>query len=210
MVLPFAGKEMLMRKWISALLACTAALLLSQCGGVPPTYYYRIDYPPLPPAKDAAAIPATVAVGPFSADIPYEGDRIVYRHSPYEVQFYHYRRWIAPPPRIVSEMILTQVRSSKLFQRAVPASERSAADYVLKGHITAFEEWDEHNAWFGNVRITFQLYKTGSDEVLWQNEYGVRTPSAARDPLEVVKAISASLNQVVEQAVADISRKLRG
>ncbi|MFQ5822651.1 MAG: ABC-type transport auxiliary lipoprotein family protein [bacterium] len=191
------------------LLVLLALSFLNHCGSVPPTYYYRIDYE-LPSTNSRNdIIPITLGIVQFDADILYEGDRIVYRQSPYEVQFYHYRRWIAPPKKIVTEKVLNQFRASGFFQRVVRIPSTFNIDYILKGQINAFEEWDEGNAWYGIVTLVFQLQNTKSNEIVWENEFSEKTKAMKREPVEVVRAISQSLKKVVQKAIEEIEYNLK-
>jgi len=150
-------------------------LFLIRCGSVPPTFYYRIDYEISESDNRNSIIPITVGIAQFNADILYEGDRIVYRHSPYEVQFYQYRRWIAPPKKIITEKVLKQFRASGIFQRVVSIPSTFKVDYVLRGEIKACEEWDEESAWYGLVTLEFQLQSTETKEIVWEKEISAKT-----------------------------------
>ncbi|MFQ5768956.1 MAG: ABC-type transport auxiliary lipoprotein family protein [bacterium] len=185
-------------------------LIIVNCGSVPPTFYYRIDYTMQEPSTQNNNIsPYTLGISQFTADILYENDKIVYRRSPYEVQFYHYRRWVAPPKKIVTEKLLKQFRASGEFQRVVSIPSTFKIDYILKGRIQAFEEWDESSAWYGIVALEFQLQNPETKEILWEKMISEKTPAAKKEPVEVVKAISESLNKVVKKSIEEIKKKLK-
>lgn len=181
---------------------------LISCGGVPPTYYYRVHYN-LQEHNSPTPLPITIGIEPFDSDAMYKGDRIVYRNSEYEVRFYHYRRWVAPPNKIVGEKTLEQFRSSGIFQKVVNLPSLTKVDFLLKGNIKAFEEWDEDNSWFGLVTIAFELKNNKTNETVWQNVISEKTQVLQKEPAEVVKAISESLKKVVEQAMQEIEKNLK-
>ncbi len=183
-------------------------VVITGCGGIPQTHYYRIDYTPASATSNNAGVPVTLGVSQFTADVLYESDKIVYRNSPYEVQFYHYRRWVAPPRKIVTERILRQYQTSGAFGKVVRLPTKQTVDYVLKGNIRAFEEWDENNAWAGLVTLEFSLQDIESNETIWQKTLSQRTAAVKREPVEVVKAISQSLNQVIQNSIEDIEKHL--
>lgn len=198
----------MIKKITKVILSLTLILLLWNCGGVPPTYYYRIHYD-LPKHNSPTPLPITIGIGPFDSDVMYKGDRIVYRNSEYEVQFYHYRRWVAPPNKIVGEKTLEQFQSSGIFQKVVNLPSLTKVDYLLKGNIKAFEEWDEDNSWFGLVTIAFELKNNETNETIWQNVISEKTQVLQKEPAEVVKAISESLKKVVEQAIQETEKNLK-
>ncbi|MFQ5674741.1 MAG: ABC-type transport auxiliary lipoprotein family protein [bacterium] len=178
------------------------------CGSVPQTFYYRIDYEAKNLKDDNGTIPKTLGVTQFGVDALYEGDRIVYRQSPYEVKFYNYRRWISPPKKMVSEKILKQYQASGLFQRVVKVPYSGTIDYILGGVIQAFEEWDEGSNWYGTVAIEFRLENNANHEVVWQRVIKERVLAEKKEPLGIVKAISASLEKVVSKSISEIKTNL--
>ncbi len=178
------------------------------CGGVPPTYYYRIHYD-MPKHNSPDPVPVTIGIQPFDADVLYKGDRIVYRNSEYQVQFYHYHRWVAPPNKIVQESVLEQFQSSGVFQEVVNYPPSVTVDYILKGNIKAFEEWDEENSWYGLVSIAFELQHGESGGIVWQNTLWEKTKVTENKPVSVVKAISESLKIVVKKAIREIEQNIK-
>jgi len=183
--------------------------LVLGCGSIPPTYYYRVDYTPDVSDNKTAYYPLTLGVAQFTTDILYESDKIVYRDSPYEAKFYHYRRWIAPPKKIVTEKVIEQYEVADLFEKVVRLPSNFKIDYILKGNIDAFEEWDDEDKWFGIVSIDFVLQDASTKEIVWENMITQKTEVVKNQPVEVVKAISMSLNVVVQQSITEIKENLK-
>jgi len=189
--------------------ACFVALwLLANCGSVPQTYYYRVDYQIEDLRNGNQAIPLTFGISQFDVDVLYEGDRIVYRQSPYQVQFYHYRRWVAPPKKIVTEKVLKQFQASGVFANVVRIPSASKIDYTLKGEIQAFEEWDEGGSWYGLVTIEFKLQNMDL-EIVWNKVLSEKTRIEKKEHIEIVKAISQSLDKVVKRSIEEIKNNLK-
>lgn len=195
-------------KLVTLLLTILTIALLSNCGSVPSTYYYRVDYQ-MPSPQRGEALPATLAIDRFDTDIIYEGERIVYRNSPYEVQYYHYRRWVAPPRKLVENAALDQFRNAGLFQRVIAAGAPESRDYVLKGRLKAFEEWDEAETWFGQVTVFFELLDSDNNTVVWQQEISHKKSAGSKEPVAVVASISESLKTVIQEAIETIDNELR-
>lgn len=189
--------------------ACFVVLgLLANCGSVPQTFYYRVDYQIEDLRNGNQAIPFTLGISQFDADVLYEGDRIVYRQSPYQVQFYHYRRWIAAPKKIVTEKVLKQYQASGIFANVVSMPAVTKSDYTLKGEIQAFEEWDEGDSWYGLVTIEFKLQNTDL-EIVWKKSLSEKTLIEKKEHIEIVKAISRSLHKVVKRSIEEIKNHLK-
>lgn len=198
-----------MRDHATYVLICIATIaLFSACGSVPPTYYYRVAEESSASTNNAL-FEKSLEIAPFTADVLYQTDQIVYRNSEYQAQFYHYHRWIAPPQKLVTERVLQFYRYSNMFDRVVKMTSPLEVDYVLQGNISSFEEWDESDKWFGLVTIQFSLLDASTQEVLWEKTISEKTPSAKREPVAVVEAISKSLNKVVEQSASEIGATLK-
>ena len=162
----------------------------------------------MPEHNSPTPLPVTIIIEPFDADALYKGDRIVFRNSEYEVQFYHYRRWVAPPNKIVQESVIEQFRASGVFERVVTSTVPVNAGYILKGNIKSFEEWDEGDSWYGLVSISFELQNKETKKIIWQNSLSERTPTSKKEPTEVARAISESLKKIVEKAIREVEEKL--
>ena len=198
-----------MKKLLFVLILIGLSFYIIRCGHVPAIYYYRIDYELPKPDSLNSVIPITLGIKEFETDVIYKGDKIVYRNSPYEVQYYHYRRWVAPPRKLVKEKILEQLKASGDFDNVVSMSNSYKVDYILSGKIKAFEEWDQADSWYGIVTIAFELYRIDTEEVVWEDVFSESTKALKREPIEVIKAISTSLQKVVEMARIEIKQKLR-
>jgi ABC-type uncharacterized transport system auxiliary subunit len=194
---------------LSSLAFVSLLSTLISCGGVPPTYYYRVDYQDkFDKVSNGGVAPVTLGVGQFSADLLYESDRIVYRDSEYEAKFYHYRRWVSAPRKMVVEKCIKDFSASNAFNRVVRLPSTQKVDYVLKGRILAFEEWDEDATWFGLVSIGFELQHPKTGAVVWEKVMSRKEPAEKKEPVAVVKAISIALDQVIGQSISEIRNEL--
>jgi len=196
-----------MKKIIPGFLASMALLTMS-CGSVPQTYYYRIDYERNSDNSVNHVVPSVIGVSQFKADVSYEDDKIVYRDSPYEVQYYHYRRWVAPPKKIVTERVVQDYQASGVFERVVKLPSATVVDYILTGHVQAFEEWDERDTWYGVVTLEFELLDPSNLEVVWTKQFSEKTLVSEKEPVEVVRAISESLGKVIDKSIAEVRQAL--
>lgn len=184
-------------------------LLLSACGGVPETYYYTVAPLALstlhPEANDSHSTRTIVlGVEKFSAEALYDDDRIIYRESPYEVKYYHYRRWAAAPRLLVTDAIIKQLHAARICQNVVSFPSSKHVDYVLTGRIVSFEEWDRGEQWFGRVAFTAQLFDPVTQQLLWSAVFEAETRAEKRVPTAVVEAIAKSL----EKCITDLQQAL--
>lgn len=185
-----------------------AALFMLGCGSVPETYYYAPAYELSTPANDEAVFDLAIGIEKFQSEMMYHDDRLIYRDSPFEIRYYHYRRWLAEPHRLVTEKVLAHLKNSRIFRTVVAYPATVKLDYVLRGRLIAFEEWDIAERWYGKVAIGFELVDPVSDEVVWRATFEKMTPTEKRIPVAVVQAISTSLKSSLDEMAAALKSHL--
>lgn len=184
-------------------------LLLQACGGVPQTFYYTVAPLALSEMKENVnAKPSTNAVvlgvEKFSSEALYDDDRLIYRGSPYEVKYDHYRRWASAPKQLVTEEVMKSLQAARVFREVTGFPGSAKVDYVLTGRVLAFEEWDRGEQWFGRVAFAAQLYDLAARRILWSEIFEAETRAEKRVPTAVVAAIGKSL----EKCLADLQQAL--
>lgn len=172
---------------------------LQSCGGVPETYYYTLAFAPGQPLNDGhTPLPFALGVEKFQSETIYDDDRIIYRDSPFEVKYYYYRRWVAPPRHLVTEKVLSHLSESGLFEKVTAYPSMVNVKYVLSGRLLAFEEWDEQDKWYGKVTFKASLYEPATQRVVWSATFAHQQSVAKKIPAAVVEAISRSLKQCLD------------
>ncbi len=181
------------------LLLFAFCFLLPGCGGVPETFYYTLAFESsLPLNDDHSPLPFALGVEKFQSEMVYDDDRIIYRDSPFEIKYYYYRRWVAPPRHLVTEKVLSHLSESGLFEKVTAYPSMVNVKYVLSGRLLAFEEWDEQDKWFGKVTFKASLYEPATQRVVWSDTFAHQQPVAKKIPAAVVEAISLSLKQCLD------------
>jgi len=179
--------------------ACLAAALAGCAGKPPPTHYYTLGAP----AGDAVpAAGATLLVGPFLVDPPYDQDRLVYRRAPgaSEVGFYNYHRWASPLGRLLVVAVASGLHGTPGVGIAEPSATRAEYDARLSGRVIQLEEVDTASGAEVRIAIDFRLVD-GAGEVLWS---GVLQDSAAGPSVAGGEAMA-----LVERAFDGLVRQLR-
>ncbi len=197
---------------LRGVLPFATCLLLSACGGVPQTFYYTLAEAPAASGESAGnhhdQLAVALGVERFAAAAIYEEDRLIYRESPFEVRYDHYRRWAARPAQLVTDEIINQLTARGLFRNVTPYPAAVPVDYILRGRLLAFEEWDHDEQWFGRVTINVQLYQASSQKLLWSGTLSRETPAQKRLPAAVAQAISTSLRHCVDELAAALAQVL--
>lgn len=195
-------------RWLVLAVALIGAPTFTSCGGAPPQLrYYALAVPGerLP----ATAHGATLAVAPLATDAAYDTERIVYRQSPYRMDYYNYHRWGASPGLLVADYLRQAYARTGLF-RAVVSEPDPAADVVLAGRITALDEIDETaERWLAHVAVELSLRDARSGTPLWSSAYERREPMARQSPEGLARALSVALAAIVAESAPAVAEHAR-
>jgi ABC-type uncharacterized transport system auxiliary subunit len=188
--------------WLFGCVACAAA-----CASVPDTHYYRLSGPALTAASQAVA--GILMVESFEADAVYSDDRIVYRASPYRLDYYNYHRWTSPPAVHLKDYLRDAYARSGLFRR-VTTSSLPDPDAVLSGRVTTFDEIDEsETAWVGRVTLELTLSDPRTSTTLWAQRFDESERIPQHSPEGVAVALSAAMRRVVQTSASAIAAAMQ-
>lgn len=183
--------------------------ILNGCASVPPTHYYTFK-PQIGLATDAISpqYPLTLGVEVYEADIPYQQERIVFRTSPYEVDFYEYHRWLRPPTELVTDQVRKLLASSGLFQRVQPYTYETEPDYVIRGRILMFDQWYIGTSSSIQVALQYQLMQFLSAQVIWEDTIETTVSVSTLEVVETVKGFESAVQKNILQAIAAMEKVL--
>jgi cholesterol transport system auxiliary component len=186
---------------------------LAGCAGkVPETRYYQLAAAGAPapapapaPARDAPMI----VIEPLTAEEAYQDERIVYRTSPYRLDYYNYHRWSAPPGMLITGYLEQALERSGKF-RAVVRELPDGAPFVLGGRLIAIEEIDESRTrWLGRVAVELTLKDAQSGEVLWVRELAETEPLTEQTQEGLARALSKAMARIAARAIPEIATHAR-
>jgi len=193
----------------SILAVAIVALLLAitGCGKVPVKKFYLINYDPelVKERKFDGPFPYTVRVKEFEIEQAYARPQIVYRKSPYELEYYYYRVWAVKPVRMVTDAVHKHLSASGLFSHVVRRyDEGIKPDYELSGHIEAIEEYDSDEAWFAHIALRLKLTRMKDGRTMYLRSFDKRKRVFQHDPEYVIRELSQIMDFIMSQALRDI------
>lgn len=191
------------RLWLSAaIVACTAS-----CGSLPPTHFYRLSVAPASLARTPIA--GVLSLQSVEADTVYSDDRIVYRSSPYRLDYYNYHRWAAPPATLLADALRAGYDRSGLFRRVVTEFHASP-DAVLSARLTAFDEVDRSaTSWIAQLDVELWITDPESSAVLWRQQFTETEPIQTRSPEGLAAALSRAMAKVVGASAPAIASAMQ-
>lgn len=177
-------------------------LAIAACGGkLPDTRYYQLA----PPAAKGTGGDAVLVLENLVTDGAYDDDRIVYRTTPFRLDYYQYQRWSSAPGVMVGNYLEQALEKSGKF-RSVVREMTADAPAVLTGRVIAIEEVDRSKTeWLGRIVLELQLTDARTNETLWTDQVEETEPLKQQTPEGLAQALSVALGRIVDHAVPAIA-----
>jgi len=182
------------------------ALLLAACGGkLAETRYYQLGAPEARPRGGSDVL----VVESISTDAGYDDERIVYRTTPFRVDYYQYHRWTSAPGVMVGNYLERALEGSGKF-RAVVRELTPDAPVVLAGRVLAIEEVDRSKTeWLGRIALELVLTDARTGALLWTEQFEETEPLRQQSPEGLAAALSIAMSRIVAHVVPTISDAIR-
>ena len=178
-------------------------LLLVACGGkMPETRFYQLAEPA---GKTKGGSGVALVVEVLTTDSAYDDERIVYRVTPYRLDYYNYHRWAAAPGTLIANYLERAFEKSGHFS-AVTREPNPAAPVTLGGRVIAIEEVDQTKTkWLGRIVVELTLTDSASGDVVWAQQYEETEPLPLQSPEGLARALSVALERIANRAVPAVS-----
>lgn len=190
------------------LAVCVAAVaVLWGCMSSPVRRFYQIQLTGNW-AEGLQPIQRTLRVDPVSVDDLYDDFRILYRVSPFEVNFYSYGFWADKPGKLVGDAISHYLAGHNLFAGVTRTVTGPDPDIVLKARIHVIEEIDEADFWHGRLAMSLEFLEFPSDLALHTHTFDRTEKLPAKDVAHLPAVISQILEEELARAVSALARKI--
>ncbi|NVM04552.1 MAG: hypothetical protein HWN67_19675, partial [Candidatus Helarchaeota archaeon] len=124
------------------------------------------------------------------------------------VKYYVYKRWGSNPKTLVSEKALEHLRASGLFKSVRSYPDFYNIDYLLRGHIKGFEEWDKMDGWYAKFSLESEFINVHNDSTLFVLRTDKMVKANSEDILEVVISMSRCVQETFEEIIKKIDENL--
>ncbi|MBN1602388.1 MAG: membrane integrity-associated transporter subunit PqiC [Chitinispirillaceae bacterium] len=186
-------------------------LFVCTCGKVPVKQYFILNYLPSSERNriSQGPYPFIIRVREFNIEEAYNRPQIVYRQSPFSIQYYVYRVWAVKPERMITDLIYKHLITSNLVGTVVRRfDEGKKPDYELSGMVEAVEEYDSDELWFAHLAIRFNLTRISDGRVVYTRRFDNRKRVFQQEPEYVIREMSTLMEFIMTQVIHDIDVKL--
>ena len=176
--------------------------LWSCFGASPDKKYYHLE---LAPAPAEAPSGRSLLIDRIDIASVYDDFRIVYRISPFEINYYAYHFWAEKPGRMLQAILCRHLEGSKRFAKVLTETTKEDPDWILRCSVYQMEEVDERTAWSARLGMKIELAEFKSGLVLASRRFDRREPLARKD----VGLVPAALSRILDEELAALLAELR-
>jgi ABC-type uncharacterized transport system auxiliary subunit len=177
---------------------------LGGCGSTKPSKYYQLTPAAGAPAITTATVPATIIVGRLQTSDVYKNTQLVYSVGAQQMGTYEHERWIEPPPMLIQEVLLRELRASGHYEGVHYPESNVLGDFALRGRLYDFKEVDSGGTPAARLTMDMELRDIKTGTAVWTLSYTHDEPVSAKTVPDVV----AALNSNVQRAAGEVSAGL--
>jgi ABC-type uncharacterized transport system auxiliary subunit len=188
-------------------------LAVSGCGALrgrtQVLWKYTLDYPS-PAVQGLTPVNAALQVKLFTVVQNYNSTAMVYQPAPFKLQQYQNSKWRVNPGDMVTDYLLRDLRSQKLFKAVFSYRESSEARFALEGEIEQFAEVDEKDGRKAMLSVYVTLLDSSQQDaskmVVCQKNYWVAEPYAGKGPAAFAQGMSRAMEKFSRELAQDLQR----
>lgn len=196
-----------MRRFIlSGLIIILILFLIQGCISSPGKRYYQLH---MKAGKNLPGINKILMVEAVEVDKVYNDYPLVYRLSPYELNYYSYEFWIKKPGQMLQDAVVDYLSKSGSFKKVITRFLEGEPDLLLKAKVNKIEEFDRRDAWFAhlNMEMIIKTLKTG--EIVLVHNFDRKKRLSAKKVARVPIALSIILEEELAKVVKQLSEKFK-
>ena len=183
-------------------------LVLSGCMSSPPRRYYQL-YLGDKEEPGERTIGKTILIERIDVDDLYDDFRVVYRVSPYQLNYYSYEFWADKPAKLIRDSITHYLLRKNIFQKVIQEISSGEPDILWKSKIHFVEEIDSTEAWYARLSMEIELVDFKSKERLYYNQFDRRERLATKSVTLVPVVLSKILEEELGKVVRDLFQELK-
>lgn len=178
-------------------------LFLSGCWSSPSRKYYQfhLGEEAEPGAK---TIEKTILVERIEVDDLYDEFRVVYRVSPYEMNYYSYEFWADKPATLIRDSITHWLLRKNLFKKVTQQISGGEPDILWLSKIHIIEEIDTPAAWYARLSMEIELFDFKSNDSLYYHRFDRREKLATKNVALVPVVLSNILEEELGKVIKDL------
>jgi ABC-type uncharacterized transport system auxiliary subunit len=162
------------------LFALLGLALFMSCGllgtTIPIRHYYNISYNPQPktPLGSLRPYPCSLEIERFTVQRIFNNQKIAYRYSPEEIQYFEYEQWAVRPEYMITDLVVKHLGASNICNRVSTEFVDMKPDYRLQGSVDALEKYDATDVFYAHLAMSLKMVRVIDGQQVWEYSFDER------------------------------------
>lgn len=136
----------------------------------------------------------------------YNDYRMVYRTSPFHLNYYSYKYWIKKPELLVRDSIVDYFSKNNVFKKVVTGFAEGEPDIQLKAVVHIIEEYDRPDTWFAHLKMDFRIIDFKTGEQVLSHSFDRQRQMAIKKIAHLPVAISGLLQEELDKVINKLEK----
>lgn len=155
----------------------------------------------------AARFEKSLLIDRIIVDDLYDDFRILYRLSPYEVNYYTLNFWAEKPSKMIHDSLAHYFAARNIFPKVTLNPVKDEADWILRCTLHRIEEIDAETAWAARLAMDFEIAEAKTGTVLAVRHFDRREPLTKKNVAELPVVLSRILAEELAALFAELKGK---
>jgi len=182
-------------------------IFLCACMTMPVRHYYQVRVE-ITPAPQTVLPGKAIFVDQVEMDDFYDNYRIVYRISPFQVNYYLYHLWFRKPTQMLREAMLQSLRPANAFGLILERLSEGEPDYLLKTRVLFMEEVYSGRDSMARLGMELRLVDFHSEKTILFHSFDRREKIAGKRVLHLVEQLSEILSQEMQVFIQMVGERI--
>ncbi len=139
----------------------------------------------------------------------YNDYRLVYRESPFQLNYYSYKFWIKKPDKVIRDAIVRYLSNKKVFNKVIIEFLEWEPDLIMKVRTNIIEEYDIGENWFAHLSMKFKIIDFKSGEVILTHKFDRKKRLIIKKVDNIPVCLSKILQEELDKVINNLSKKLK-
>jgi hypothetical protein len=185
-------------------------MIMSGCfGSQAARRYYQVQML-IPPNVNTQSINRVIYIDTVYTENLYDDFRVIYRVSPYQLNYYPYDFWVKRPGVMLQNSLVEFFRQSGIFTRVIDKLSDSEPDLILKSRLYVIEEDESGDPWFGRLSMDIEICDFKVPEtVLVFHRFDRKMPFPSRNVNQLPGVVSEILRGEMDIVIGKLAVQLK-
>ncbi len=177
--------------------------LLTGCMSSVRKNYFQLSLPVevkgMPGKKPGPLIERTVLIQPVKMEEIYNDYRLIYRSSPYKLDYYSYNYWVKRPDYVIKDAISDYLVKRGWFTRVFEDLSEGDPQWLLKSTVQVMEEYDTPQYWTAHLKMKIEIRSFKTNEVVGFHSFDRTVPLPRKKVEDLPEGLSKIMKEELEK-----------